>query len=181
MWTDLLSDDRVLGSGVRQRTVALCCGALGCLALGALCCELLGRRRLFFIGGTLATLSPAALALCFGVPAAADSPRALQVVTAASTVVYLVAYNTALAALGWVVVVEALPLPYRAFGAGVAVGTRWLGAFAVAMSFRWLNTCAHRGPLALSCVSPLCLLGFCLARPSCSTAVLLVCGLVFGC
>ena len=128
---------------MRQRTVALCCGALGCLALGALCCELLGRRRLFLIGGTLATLSPAALALCFGVPAAADSPRALQVVTAASTVVYLVAYNTALAALGWVVVVEALPLPYRAFGAGVAVATRWLGAFAVAMSFRWLNTCAH--------------------------------------
>ena len=70
--------------------------------------------------------------------------------TAASTVAYLVAYNTALAALGWVVVVEALPLPYRAFGAGVAVGTRWLGAFAVAMSFRWLNTCAHRGPRALS-------------------------------
>ena len=101
---------------MRQRTVALCCGALGCLALGALCCELLGRRRLFLIGGTLATLSPAALALCFGVPAAADSPRALQVVTAASTVAYLVAYNTALAALGWVVVVEALPLPYRAFG-----------------------------------------------------------------
>ena len=43
---------------------------------------------------------------------------ALRVITAIATLLYLVAYFTALAALGWVVLVEALPLPYRAFGVG---------------------------------------------------------------
>eukprot|EP01043_Picozoa_sp_COSAG02_P020580 COSAG02_NODE_1019_length_15171_cov_7.663482_16_plen_131_part_00 len=79
-------------------------------------------------------------------------------------------YYTSFAALGWVVLVEAMPLPYRASGVGkctasrncvflaeealghtvnvnlckcrpgVAVAVRWLGAFGVAMSFSWLDS-----------------------------------------